>query len=126
MTVGNMNDRRRHERLKLSPMYTSITARAYQRPAQHELQGHAYDVSESGIRIELDEPLEPGEPVTLQMQLAAAESDVFAAGRVVWINDAEDDPGPRRMAIEFTEFLDDDDRFSLMRFLRDGSLQQAA
>jgi hypothetical protein len=84
-------------------MYTAVTARRAE-AAVSELHGHVYDISESGVRIELDEALHPGECVILDLDLPGTRTSVNASASVVWINDPLDDPGPRRMALRFTSF----------------------
>jgi len=36
---------------------------------------------------------------------------------VVWVHDEQDDPGPRRMALKFTEFLNRSDRNRLVEYI---------
>jgi len=105
-------------------MYSSVQAeRCAGDPMK--LEGHAYDVSEGGIRIELDEPLAIGEQLRIVIDLPFAGRAVRGEGKVVWINDACDDPGPRRMALAFTGFESSEDRDRLASCLRSG-LQRAA
>ena len=46
--------------------------------------------------------------------------------KVVWVNDVDDDPGPRRMALRFTDFHPPRHRNRLARFLGDGLMRAAA
>jgi hypothetical protein len=120
--------RRAHERLRVPPMYTSVTA-CRDVPAvagSEEMLGHVYDISEAGVRIELDEALQPGEPVALSLDLPGSSGSVAASARVVWVHDQLDDPGPRRMALRFTEFGDDADRERLVAYLSRERDRQAA
>ena len=89
-------------------------------------EGHAYDLSAGGARIELDDPLEVGQMIAVSLSLPEGWGDVFTSARVVWVNDEQDDPGPRRMAIEFTDFLAVQDRNNLNKYLRLGVSKQAA
>ena len=100
-------------------MYTAVTACRKSAGAGEEpkLHGHVYDLSRSGVRIELDVPLDPGESVALLLDLPGAGAEVEASASVVWVNDALDDPGPRRMALWFTEFARDADRDRLTQYL---------
>jgi c-di-GMP-binding flagellar brake protein YcgR len=124
MSASDTINRRAHERFKLPPMYTSVVAQCARDDAAG-LDGHAYDISESGVRIELDDALRPGEQVALNIGLPGEEAHVAANARVVWLHDAEDDPGPRRMALEFTGFVTTTDRDRLIRYLGRGTRQAA-
>ena len=121
MTQGLEPCRRSCRRLRVQPMYTSVTARRGEGD-QPELHGHIYDISEHGLRIELDEALVPGERVALELGLPGAPAPVGASACVIWVNDAQDDPGPRRMALCFTGFTDRADRRRLIDFLGRGEL----
>jgi len=113
-------DRRRGARMRLRPMYTSVRlgvvtakqgAGAAGGPGRAE--GHAYDISATGVRIELDEPLAVGDEVDLRIDLPGATGDIGAKAKVVWVAQASDDPGPRRMALRFTMFRSMLDRHRL-------------
>jgi hypothetical protein len=119
-------NRRRHERRALPAAYTSVEACRASHAASESLLGHAYDLSESGLRIELDEALPPGEPVQVRVNLPGDPGPVAAHADVVWVNDEADDPGPRRMALRFTDFVTLADRERLMRFLGRGLSRAAA
>jgi hypothetical protein len=126
MHEGRTFNLRQHERFALAAMYTSVEAHRSAQPAAEGLAGHAYDISESGVRLELDEPLPTGESVDLRLSLPGEHNAVSVVGDVVWVNDAEDDPGPRRMALRFTSFAHEDDRDRLVRFLGRGCPRVAA
>jgi c-di-GMP-binding flagellar brake protein YcgR len=114
----NQQNRRQHERVSVAPMYTHVgvtvpgSARA--------MHGHSYDVSEGGIQIELDDAIEPGTRVELELvlplvgRLRLADEDriVRVTGNVVWVDDSE--PGPVRLAVAFTEFVSAADRARLV------------
>lgn len=119
-------DKRQFERFTLAPMYSYVTARRVGGEEVKELHGHAYDVSEAGVRFELDEAIDPGETITLDLTLPGTQSSVGATGNVVWVNDETDDPGPRRLAIQFTEFKSDKDRFRLLNYLGSAQVRRAA
>jgi hypothetical protein len=121
-----MFNRRAHERRALPPAYTSVEARRVTCPRARPLLGHAYDVSEGGVRIELDEPLPQGEPMSLRLNLPGETLPVAAVGDVVWLNDEVDDPGPRRMALKFKAFGTASDRERLLRFIGHGGMRVAA
>lgn len=120
------HDRRQHSRRRLLPMYTPVTVQQIEDLKIGRLEGHAYDISETGVRIELDEPVEVGRTVALHIQLPGQTTEVFVAGEVVWVNDVDDDPGPRRLALRFTDFLTDGDRSRLLAFVGDSVERVAA
>ena len=125
MLTGNTINRRRHERFSVMPMYSEVTARRLAEEKAESLAGHAYDISETGVRIELDEPIEQGEAVELEVRIGV-DVELIATATVVWLNDPEDDPGPRRMALEFETFADETGRVRLVDYLGRGSALRAA
>ena len=70
----------------------------------HLLEGHAYDISVSGVRFELDTALPAGMAVEIELTLPGLVDSVRASARIVRVFDEHDDPGPRRMAAVFTAF----------------------
>jgi c-di-GMP-binding flagellar brake protein YcgR len=112
--TGRAVCRRGHERLRLAPMYSAVSA---SRDRATTLHGHVYDISAGGVRIELDEPLDPGESVALSLDLPGTTQLVEADASVVWCHDEQDDPGPRRMALRFIEFPKEGHRQRLAEFL---------
>lgn len=125
-STTNQIDRRKDPRFTLMPMYTTVEARRLAGDVDTPLLGHAYDISETGVRIELDEALEPGESIDIQLTLPGATSSVAASADVVWVNDEMDDPGPRRMALRFTNFRSDQDHDGLLGYLSSALLRRAA
>ena len=119
-------DHREYERFTLTPMYSSVTARRVGNNEARELHGHAYDVSEAGVRFELDEVIDPGESIAVDLTLPGTQTAVGAIGDVVWVNDETDDPGPRRLAIQFTGFRSEEDRFRLLNYLGSAQVRRAA
>ncbi len=119
-------DRRTHERFALVPMYTTVTVQRVADLQMRSCTGHAYDLSAGGVRIELDDPLETGERITLHLGLPGEQWSITATGEVVWVNPDDDDPGPRRMAIRFVAFSSPGDRDRLVRFLGSGLAPRAA
>ncbi len=122
----NPIDRRAQQRFTLMPMYTTVEAKRLVGDVDRALLGHAYDISEAGVRIELDEALEPGESIAVHLTLPGATSSVAASANVVWVNDEIDDPGPRRMALRFTNFRSDKDHDCLLRYLDSALIRRAA
>jgi hypothetical protein len=111
---------RAFQRCRLEPMYTSVVLQYGEGETLRTAEGHAYDVSEGGARVEVDAPIEVGTRVSICLQLPGETSGVFASGRVVWMHDEADDPGPRRMAVRFTRFLTPLDQARLVRFIGSG------
>ncbi len=129
----NAINRRRFERFALKPMYTPVTVRRLDGEGT-ALDGHAYDISEGGIRFELDAPIPSGTPVTMQVVLPAGQGNVHAEdesgrtvlvlGNVIWLDQSE--PGPVQMALAITRFARLGDRDRLLKRLSSGSYLRAA
>lgn len=124
-TIGQP-ERRQHERFTLAPMYSDVTVQRVENLSIDRFAGHAYDISESGVRIELDEPLEVGQGVAMHLSLPGQDTPMFVAADVVWVNDELDDPGPRRMALRFTDFLVETERARLLAYLGNTVSKRAA
>jgi Tfp pilus assembly protein PilZ len=108
-------------------MLTHVSAMTSQLgTGQKELHGHAYDISESGVRIELDHALEVGESVNLSVELPWAGPQIQGPAKVVWVNDEQDDPGPRRMALRFGQLKSIEQTHQLSRFIEGGLVRAAA
>lgn len=124
-------NRRRHTRYVLPAGYTAVRVRLLA-DQEFTLDGHAYDISEAGIRFELDQPIEPGTPVAMQIELPRGTGPtldgpgraVFVLGNIVWADDAE--PGPVRMALAITRFAREGDHDRLMGRLASGAYAVAA
>ncbi|MBY0112050.1 MAG: PilZ domain-containing protein [Phycisphaerales bacterium] len=129
MHATNSTNRRRFERFALRPMYTPVAVRLMDNE-HFTLEGHAYDISEGGIRFELDHPIAPGTPIAMQITLPTNQGDigpgrsVFVMGNVVWIDDSE--PGPVQMALVITRFVRLGDRERLLKRLASGTYARAA
>ncbi len=145
------NDRRRHERFTVDPMYSAVAVSPLptsnrtsdacegehveghvdgQVDSQVDSQvdghvdGHVYEVSLGGIRLELDEPLPVGTRVSVEVTLPGCTKPICAEGRIVRVFDEIDDPGPRRMVVEFETFAAGA-RESLERYLSQKWLRRA-
>lgn len=119
-------ERRGSPRIKLPPMLASVIATNATDADSGTLHGHAYDISSSGVRIELDQPLEPGQTIGVHVDLPWNGRHIDAMADVVWVNDGEDDPGPRRMALHFVSFGNGMDALRLDDLMRVTSTRVAA
>ena len=128
------DNRRRHSRYRLSPMYTPVKVR-FLDSEEFTMDGHAYNISEGGLQFELDRGILPGTKVAIQIELplgpgpagwdgAGPGRAVFAFGNVIWLDDEE--PGPVRMAMAFTMFARAGDQERLRMRLASGSYSLAA
>lgn len=128
----NPIDRREHERFALAPGYTAISVRPRAGGQWHE--GHAYDISEGGVRLDLDDRIPPGTIVEIKVDLPrsglrgpaedADETMIAATGTVVWCDD--EDPGAVRMGVRIAAFANTADRERLLRRLSAGLFLRAA
>ncbi len=126
-------DRRRHPRFVLPSMYTEVEARSLD-TEKFEWKGHAYDVSQGGMRFELDTPIEPGTRIALRLQLPGAQHlkitdrrPVYVFANVVWIEEDDiEQGGPIRMACVFSQFVLPGDEARLRTRLHSGRYSVAA
>lgn len=126
-------DRRRHPRFVLPSAYTAVEVRPLDSEA-FQWKGHAYDISEGGMRFELDYPIEPGRGVALRVQLPGADRlplidrrPVYVFANVVWIEEEDlEQQGPVRMACVFTRFVMPGDEQRLHARLASGRYSLAA
>jgi len=125
-TVTNSLDRRQCERFTMPHQYTAITVHPAGSMTLCPLHGHVYDISESGIRLELDEPLDIGSEVSFQVQLPMGHGTVTGQAAVVWVNSQDDDPGPRRCALYIRSFLSATDQSRLTNYIGDVQPLRAA
>jgi hypothetical protein len=94
-------DRRNAERFRLETALVFVVVGAHgDTPAtKGHFEGHAYDISDSGIRVELDAALPVGTPVDVSVQFPGCGAPIRLVGKVSRLFDEIDDPGPRRMGI---------------------------
>ena len=125
-------DRRRYERFAVEPSLTGVAVRVGDEPEFVHL-GHAYDVSEGGVCFELDNPIQPGTPVSMRIDLPAASlavagdepgQSVYVSGTVVWCR--MDEPGPAKLAMVVSRFDRAADRGRLVRAMTWGRHLRAA
>lgn len=128
-----ITERRRYPRFTLEPMYTPIAVRTLDSEVGgFDIEGHAYDISEGGVRFELDRPLAAGTQVAMQVTLPSMHASDIGPGRsimvfanIIWLEDVED-PAPYRMAAVFTHFARAGDRERLLRQFATGRYRAAA
>ncbi|HBS28646.1 MAG TPA: hypothetical protein DEB06_04145 [Phycisphaerales bacterium] len=131
--MDQASDRRRHPRYLLPSSYTAVEARPMDSES-FDWKGHAYDISEGGMRFELDHPVEPGTRIAVRIQLPGAEflrlterRPVYVFANVVWIEEDDlDQPGPVRMACVFHRFVMPGDKERLCKRLASGRFSLAA
>ncbi len=129
--VNTQMNRRQYVRYTLEPMYTPVAVRTPD-GTTFDNEGHAYDISEGGVRFELDRAVRPGTTIAMQITLPSGSAEDIGPGRsvlvfanVVWIED-EDEPGPVRTAAVFTHFARAGDRERLTRSIGSGRYRLAA
>lgn len=129
--MHNSSDRRRHQRFTLPTAYARILVRLLDSD-EFEWEGHAYDLSEGGVRFELDRAIEPGTPIAMRIELphtaverSTERRSLYAFANVVWMED-DDQPGPVRLAAVFTRFARADDAAALRHRLFSGRYAMAA
>lgn len=129
-------NRRRFARYAVSPMYTPVRVRRLSE-RDYAFEGHAYDLCEGGVQIELDHAIPAGTPVAVELTLHGSswaddedpagglvDRTVVVFGNVVWAD--ADEAGPARIAIAFTRFPRAGERDRLLRCLYSGRLARAA
>ena len=119
--MAQQDERRRHARFTVDPMYSSVVVT---RGTRRE-DGHVYDVSLGGMRLEVDRPMPTGAEVDVEVHLPGCVEAIEARARVVRVYSAVDDPGPRRIAVEFESFKEGA-RAMLERYLDQRWLRPAA
>lgn len=124
--MSTVLNRRRFQRFMLRPMYAPISIRpAAGADAGCAAEGHAYDISEGGIRFEADERFPVGALVAMHITLPTDSADlgpgptivVFAT--IAW-NEEDDEHPPYRSAATFTRFARLGDRDRLTRAFSSG------
>lgn len=123
-SAGHSAEARSTQRLRLPAMYTLLRVR-HVGDQRYRWTGHIYDISESGMRFELDTPLPAGTEVEVRGMLPGSHQVTFhAAGRIVRMHDDEE-VGPTRMGMTFTKFNHDIDRQRLNIYLNHSGMKAA-
>lgn len=116
-TPAQGSELRKHPRLSLPPMYTLVRVRPTGQ-ASYKWTGHIYDISESGMRIELDNDVADGTVVDLRAMLpGVGHTTIRATARVVRRHDDVEDRGPVRMGVTFERFDQSQDRRTLREYI---------
>ncbi len=117
-TVANhAAEGRQTPRLKLPAMYTMLRARLAD-DQRYRWNGHLYDISMSGLRFELDLPVETGTLIQVRAMLpGSTHTTIEAQGRVVRLHSDEDEQGPSRMGMTIDKFVGPMDRKKLTDYL---------
>ncbi len=103
------NDSRRNNRVKLPAMYTLVRVKPVGSD-RFRWTGYIYDISSSGMRFELDAPIDPGIKLEVKAMLPGIEhTTIRAQGTVVRIHDDDQLPGPTRMGMTFDRFIEEDE-----------------
>lgn len=120
---GEGQDRRRHRRFAVAPMYGAIRIRT----AEDEvMDGHLRDISISGAGFESSRSFELDERVRFEIELPARAATLRGFGRVVRIEREHEVLDDAIVAIEFERFETRIDAGTLTRYLEQGSLLRAA
>mgnify|MGYP003349381161 FL=1 len=99
-----LDNRRSAERFRLETALVRVVVGAHGSTPETKgfFEGHAYDVSDSGLRLELDSALPVGTPVDVELHMPGLGSAIHLVGRVARVFDEIDDPGPRRMGMNLS------------------------
>ncbi len=119
-----ITDRRNAERFRLGTGLVRVVVAAHgDTPSTKGVfEGHAYDLSHNGIRLELDDELPVDTPVEVELFMPGSCEPVRVVGAVARVFDQLDDPGPRRMGIQVVNGATPRDWERLERLLDIGSL----
>ena len=115
---NSTSERRVNERFTLRPDVSRVVVHS----DGELLEGHVYDLSGTGIRLELDNPLEMGKQVEVDFFFAGILKAIHFAGIITRVFDEIDDPGPRRMGIEIQSFASENDELRMNDLLESASL----
>ena len=117
LTLGSItHESREHPRIKLPAMYTLIRVRKQGHP-HFDRTGHIYDISLSGMRFELDYPLDAGEIIDVKIMLPGSSQFTFSASGSVIRLHQEEEPGPARMGFSFHKFHSSADKHRLQQYI---------
>jgi c-di-GMP-binding flagellar brake protein YcgR len=88
--------------------------------------GYIYDISQTGMRFELDDPIAPGTELEFRALLPGSHTTTFCAkGHLVRMHDDLHEVGPVRMAMQFDRFKSAMDRQKLNEYIGHRSMPMA-
>ena len=93
-------ERRLDPRFTVDPMYSAVRVVR----GKHACDGHIYEIGLGGMRFELDRAMPKGSLIEVAIELPGCQELIRASGTIVRVFDKADDPGPRRMVVEFESF----------------------
>lgn len=104
------DNRRSAERFRLGTALVHVVVGAHGSTPETKgfFEGHAYDICDHGVRIELDAALPIGTPVEVALHMPGLGSPLKLVGKIARLFDEIDDPGPRRMGVNFRAATDAD------------------
>lgn len=112
-------------RLRLPAMYTLLRLRR-KGETRYTQTGYIYDISQTGMRFELDDPIETGTELEFRALLPGSHTVTFCAkGRLVRMHDDMHEVGPVRMAMQFERFNSSIDQQKLAQYLEQRAPQLA-
>lgn len=106
-----MNRSAKEESEKRGSQRVPVKLKVDWKSAGNFLFEHATNISEQGIFIETESPMEPGTAIDLQFQLPEASKKIEVRGEVTWVNPVRPvgsenyNPG---MGIRFTDLKEGD------------------
>ncbi|WP_432797113.1 PilZ domain-containing protein [Poriferisphaera sp. WC338] len=115
---SSADNHRQQPRITLPAMYTLLRLKAIG-SKHYNRTGHIYDISMSGMRFELDFPIDPGSKVEVRVMLPGSSQLTFSAiGTIIRIHE-DDQPqfGPSRMGLTFDEFGSIAERHKLQTYI---------
>ena len=117
---------RRTPRVRLVPAYHAATIQIMDPDGVRTVTGHVCDLSATGARLDLDEPVSEGQRLGVCLDLPGSGGDIFTTARVVRVFDDELDPMACHVAIEFNRYLSEAHEARLQSFLGGCSRRMAA
>ena len=78
------------------------------RHGRKKLRTKGVDLSRGGIRLETNELMEVGTPLTCQLRLGKERT--FVPGRVVWSGESKEATGPKGLGVEFVDLSNDEQK----------------
>jgi hypothetical protein len=84
-----------------------VTYGVIKKPSYQNLSGKTVDISESGVKLALDEKLSPGTFISLKIALPGSNKVSELVGNIVWTEDATDiaDPSGKRFFYSGIRFV---------------------